>query len=83
MLRDIDITVYNDEAIAWAVENGQIEIIKLLLEDKRADPRNFINSIPIVIANKRGHTEAVRLVEDYSRKLTNNGVSCRRYTSML
>ena len=48
-------------AIKWASEYGHIEIVKLLLADKRVDPSDN-NNLAIRWASYKGHLEVVKLL---------------------
>ena len=57
----IDPSDNNNYAIKWASKNGHLEIVKLLLQDKRVDP-SANNNYAIKWASKNGHTEVVKLL---------------------
>ncbi len=47
----------------WASENGNLEVVKLLLKDKRVDP-SVQNNSAIVWASQYGHLEVMLLLAD-------------------
>ena len=56
-----DISIDNNLAIQMASENGHAEVVKLLLDDKRANPKAEDNWA-IQKASQNGHVEVVKLL---------------------
>ena len=57
----VDPSAQDNRAIRWASYNGHIEVVKLLLTDKRVDP-SADDNIAIRWASENGHTEVVKLL---------------------
>jgi len=58
---DLDLRYGDNWPIRYAVDNNRLEIVKLLLADKRVDPTIWDNYV-IGCASKYGHTEVVKLL---------------------
>ncbi len=58
----LDPSVNDNAAIRWASENGHAEVVRLLLEDGRADPTTTGEDNPIRWASTNGHWEVVELL---------------------
>ena len=56
-----DPSANSNYAIRWASANGHIDVVRLLLSDKRVDP-SADNNIAIRCASEHGHTEVVKLL---------------------
>jgi hypothetical protein len=58
---DVDPGADDNYAISWAAEKGHLEVVKLLLEDKRVDPGDCDN-YAIRWAAENGHLEVVKVL---------------------
>ena len=56
------------QIFSWASYNGHTEIVSLLLNDPRVDPRAMDNAA-IRCASHNGHTEIVQLLQQHGCKL--------------
>ncbi len=65
----VDPSSKNNKAIRMASENGHLESVKLLLEDKRVDPSANHNGA-IRMASLNGHIEVVKLLLSDKRRET-------------
>ena len=59
--RIFDPSAYDNYAIRWASRYGHVEVVKLLLMDKRVDPSTHGN-YAIRIASDQGYVEVVKLL---------------------
>ena len=57
----VDPSASDNWAIRWASKNGHLEVVRLLLGDKRVDP-SASDNWAIRWASQNGHTEVVRLL---------------------
>ncbi|MBS0286996.1 MAG: ankyrin repeat domain-containing protein [Proteobacteria bacterium] len=65
-VNDVDLANAANEAIGEAARNGQLDVVKLLLQDKRVDPTAKENQA-IRNAAKNGHLDVVKLLLDDKR----------------
>ena len=64
----VDPSDYDNWAIRVASHNGQLDIVRLLLEDSRVDP-SVLQNLAIQLASENGHTEVVRLLTEHQFRL--------------
>ena len=67
LLLSVDPSVDNNHAIKSASLFGQLEVVRLLLEDPRVDPNECHLNSPLELACDHGHIEIVRLLLTDSR----------------
>lgn len=61
-----DPSIKDDYALRYACDLGNIEIVKILLNDPRVSPNSF-NNEAIKIASKRGHVAVVNALIDHDK----------------
>lgn len=62
----MDPSVYDNQAIQWASEEGNLEVVRLLLTDPRVDP-SAKNNLALKLTLEENHPKVVKLLLDDSR----------------